>query len=587
MEREILVASVLLVCVFTRAQSQTASVYPSESSMLSAESFSLSAVPAPAWVARYNGPGNADDVAKAIALDSAGNVYVTGYNTGSNGFRNYATAKYNNAGVKQWVVGYNGSGNQNDEAFAIAIDGYENTYVTGYSYGSNGSTDYATIKYNNVGIQQWVARYNGPASLGDTAVAVIVDGFGNVYVTGQSTGISGYSGGYLDYVTIKYNGAGVRQWVARYNGSGNYNDIVTSLAVDNSGNVYITGYGYGTGSRYSYATIKYSNMGTMQWVARYRGKGLGDNQAYAVAVDGSGNAYVTGRSCEKNNNYNYATLKYNSAGVRQWISSYNGTGNSTDEAKALTVDDAGNVYVMGYSTSSNGYQDYATVKYNNEGIQQWVARYNGPGNKDDLAYALKIDSSGNVYVTGYSTRSNGYLDYATVKYNNAGVQQWVARYNGPANSHDGANAIALDGSGNVYVTGYSTSSNGTKDYVTIKYLASSSNAAFSETADSKSDNPPKISTDATLPTNFSLAQNFPNPFNPTTTIHFDMPIAGYAKLVIYNLRGELVRTLVDGAMAAGYHRATLDATGLASGIYFYRLQIGNAFTAMRKMVVQK
>jgi hypothetical protein len=96
-----------------------------------------------------------------------------------------------------------------------------------------------------------------------------------------------------------------------------------------------------------------------------------------------------------------------------------------------------------------------------------------------------------------------------------------------------------------------------------------------------------------LPTAFNLAQNFPNPFsahgtfgNPTTAIHFAIPTAGRARLAIYNLRGELVRTLVDGELAAGYHRATFNARGLASGTYFYRLDSGD-FTSTRKMVLQK
>jgi hypothetical protein len=133
-------------------------------------------------------------------VDAAGNVYVTGYNTASVGNRNYATVKYNSAGVKQWVAGYNGPGNSHDEAYALAIDDAGNVYVTGYSYGLSGTTDYATIKYNNAGSRQWVARYNGPASASDTSVAIKVDGSGNVYVTGSSAGPKGN----LDYFTIKY-----------------------------------------------------------------------------------------------------------------------------------------------------------------------------------------------------------------------------------------------------------------------------------------------------------------------------------------------------------------------------------------------
>jgi len=101
--------------------------------------------------------------------------------------------------------------------------------------------------------------------------------------------------------------------------------------------------------------------------------------------------------------------------------------------------------------------------------QVWVARYNGPGDSGDYAYAIAIDNSGNIYVTGYSYGSGTYDDYATVKYDSSGVEQWVARYNGPGNYEDWAFAIALDNSGNVYVTGWSMGSGTEYDYATIKY----------------------------------------------------------------------------------------------------------------------
>jgi len=582
MKRQILVVSIFMTCAFAQAQSQTDVFLPSNSSTQLAESASFSAAPTQAWVARYNGPGNADDEARAIAVDVAGNVYVTGYNTASDGNRNYATVKYNSAGVKQWIAGYNGPGNSHDEAYALMIDGLGNVYVTGYSYGLSGTTDYATLKYNNRGQRLWVARYNGPASASDTSVAIKVDGSGNVYVTGSSTG----SKGNLDYFTIKYNGAGIKQWTARYNGPGNSDDYVTALDVDDAGNVYVTGRSIGSSGFYDYATIKYNSAGVKMWIARYNGPAQNHDGANALAVDGFDNVYVTGYTTASNGDTDYLMIKYNSAGVKQWASRAGYTGSlKKDNPYALTVDGAGNVYVTGAITNSGLNYDYKTIKYNNAGVGQGGPGYNAANNNDE-AYALAIDDNGNVYVTGRSYNKNGNYDFATIKYNSTMIQQWVTRYNGSANSHDGAKAITVDGSGNVYITGYSTSSNGTKDYVTIKYLGTGANSAFSATTDTERNDESEVNRSETLPSTFHLAQNFPNPFNPTTTIRFETPAASHVKLVIYNLAGELVRTLVDGEIAAGFHHITFDAKGLASGIYFYRLEAGS-FTAFRKMILGK
>jgi hypothetical protein len=99
-----------------------------------------------------------------------------------------------------------------------------------------------------------------------------------------------------------------------------------------------------------------------------------------------------------------------------WVRRYNGPGDSTDYARAIAVDGSGNVYVTGYNLGSGTDRDYATIKYDPNGDTAWLRRYNGPGNSEDNAYAIAVDSSGNVYVAGYSDGTETYRDYATVKY---------------------------------------------------------------------------------------------------------------------------------------------------------------------------
>jgi hypothetical protein len=411
-----------------------------------------------AWVARYNGPTNGLDDAKAIAVDGSANVYVTGFSLGAGTFNDYATIKYDSAGQEQWVARYNGPGNGEDDGVAIASDGSGNVYVTGQSLGLWTGYDYATVKYDSAGQQQWVARYNGPGNGEDDAVAIAVDSSGNVYVTGQSTGL----GTGFDYATIKYDSAGQEQWVARLPLSVR----ASAIAVDGSGNVYVTGLGSCCpGTLPDYATVKYDSAGQQQWVAYYNGPGNGQDEAYAIAVDSSGNVYVTGGSLGAGPGRDYATVKYDSAGQEQWVARYNGP-----IAWAIAVDGSGNVYVTGESFVQSTGADYATIKYSSTGQEQWVARYNGSRNGYDRAQAIAVDGSGNVYVTGLSTGSRTTYDYATVKYDSAGQQQWVARYNGPGNSDDQADAMAVDSAGNVYVTGGSAGRRTGYDYGTIKYV---------------------------------------------------------------------------------------------------------------------
>ena len=256
-----------------------------------------------AWVARYNGPGNLDDGGHAIAGDSSGNVYVTGGSHGSGTDLDYATIKYTSAGQQQWVARYNGLASGWDRAAAIARDSSGNVYVTGQSLGLGTNFDYATVKYDSTGQELWVARYNGPGNGEDDAVAIASDSSGNVYVTGVSLG-SGT--GLFDYATIKYDSAGQEQWVARY--SLPASDLAVAIAVDGSGNVYVTGRSTGLGTFPDYATVKYDSAGQEQWVARYNGPGNGGDFANGIAVDASGNVYVTGGSEDSGGYLDYATI---------------------------------------------------------------------------------------------------------------------------------------------------------------------------------------------------------------------------------------------------------------------------------------
>ena len=514
------------------------------------------------WTARYNGPANSQDYATWLAVDSSGNVYVTGYSFGSGTDYDYCTIKYNPTGVQQWVAVFDGTAHAVDKAGSVAVDQSGNVYVTG---GSSGSTNYdmVTLKYNSAGIQQWAAVYNGPGNGADYGVTMGLDNSGNVYVAGISLG----SGTGLDYCTIKYNPSGVQQWVQRYNGTSNSKDTIYNMAVDGSGNVYVTGYATNAGGN-DYCTIKYNSSGVQQWVAIYNGASNSFDWSYSVSCDNSGNVYVTGASAVTGNGTDYVTIKYNSSGVQQWASSYNGPyANGTDLGFSVRADGNGNVYMTGLSWGG-AWQDYATVKYNSSGVQQWVSRYVGPN--WDWAYQLRPDKYANVYVTGFSTVSGQDRNYCTIKYNTNGVQQWLMMYDGPVNFTDEAKAMEVDSAGNVYVTGFSYGSNVNYDYLTIKYAPVVGIKKIS----------------GSTPGVYGLYQNYPNPFNPITKITFSIPNSELVRLIVYDVLGRVAAIPINDKFNAGSYEMVFDGSNLPSGVYLYRIEAGD-FRDVKKMILVK
>ena len=524
--------------------------------------------PVEEWVARYNGPPFGRDQANAVTVDADGNVYVTGYSYGNGGNADVATIKYDPDGEVVWLDRYNGPADGSDYGQDIAVDASGNVYVTGTSEGSGTRQDYVTIKYQSDGRILWAERYDGPGQW-DYAEALAVDASGNVYVIGTSDG--GYPGTQDDYATIKYGPDGNELWVRRYSGPGSYDDGANDLAVDASGNVYVTGFTIDANVDANYTTIKYDPDGDTLWVREYYGTG-GSDQAQALALDASGNVYVTGYSSGIGTSQDIATVKYDTDGNGQWAARYNGPDNDRDVGREVAVDASGNVFAFGYTVRlDTDEEDFVTIKYDPDGMELWARLYNGPGNDEDYPKALALDAYGNAYVCGNSYDSTTLLDYATLKYASNGDLVWTVRYDGPANDTDYGSDLALDASDNVYVTGGSTGIGTDLDYATIKY----SQPTAVETGTSAN----------TLPETFGLTCQ-PNPFNATTTIMYSLPEGGKVSLGVYNLRGQLIAALIDDYQGAGEYDVIWDASDYSSGVYFYKLQAGD-FVSTKKMNLLK
>lgn len=363
-----------------------------------------------------------------------------------------------------WVRRYNGPGNGTDDAQAVATDAAGNVYVAGYSLGSGTSADYCLVKYDEFGSLLWTARYNRPTNGADYCYGLAVDALGNAVVTGHS-----YNGVNYDYATVKYDPNGTQLWAAFWNDSLDNQDYAVRVALDGGGNAIVTGYAWG-GANYDYVTIKYDVSGNELWRRRYNGPANGNDYATCVVVDPADNVIVGGYSI--GTGYDYLIVKYDAAGNQVWTARYNGTGNSSDYLYALATDAYGNVHGTGASYGAAGADnDFLTVKYDAAGnpAAGWPVRYNGPGNDNDEARSVMVDAAGNVYVCGGSNGVGTNLDFCVACYDASGAELWVRRINGSADAADIAYQLALDTARNVYATGYVNATGLGTEWLTVKY----------------------------------------------------------------------------------------------------------------------
>lgn len=495
------------------------------------------------WIARYNGLANSEDLVSGIAVDDSGYVYVTGTSWGTGTSNDIVIIKYRPEGESIWTVRYDGATHSNDEARAIVVKD-KRVIVVGGSADANLFTNIVTMVYNTNGESLWTAIYENLGN--DYGLVVTVDDAGYIYVAGYATGdTTGW-----DIVVLKYNPNGTLEWNSRF--ATIDEDYAVGIAVAPNGDVFVAG---NSGNPYfltwDYITIRLNgNTGDTVWTRRYNGPAQEQDEARAMFLTTDGYLYVTGGSTSTNSNVDITTLKYSLNGDLLWERRYNGPANSIDWANALTCDANGNVYVTGYSQGITSDCDYVTVKYDDNGDELLIRRYDGPSAGYDEARAIAVDDEGNVYVTGSSTGSGTRNDYATIKYDVNGNEEWAYRYNGPASRLDEAIAIVLDNA-RVYITGNSEGNGTGTDFATLRYEA----VGLEE---------------------LSSLTPFNSPLRSTI----------FAKNVLFTADGNKFLLNATGNRVMRLNAGTNDISGLPSGIYFIQdKSTGNSRADLKTVIV--
>ncbi|MGQ9678360.1 MAG: SBBP repeat-containing protein [bacterium] len=418
------------------------------------------------WTGRYDGGIDDWDEAREMAFTPAGDIVMTGFIASTDGFRDIATVKFTTTeGDTVWTRRWRFGTGSREEAVAIACDSAGNVFVAGWFRTSGVDTNWVTIRYLADGTESWVSTYDS-AGGPDKAVALVPDEADGVYVTGYS-----FNGVNRDYVTIHYLANGTRDWVARYNGVGNGNDLPTRIVRDREGSVYVTGYSWGGPiAKYDYLTIKYSSAGETIWTRRYDGTAtdsiIKSDYALGLTVDDSSNVYVTGRAGESGTWYDATTIKYSPTGETRWVARFDWGENALDGAGEIEIASDKSIYCAGYTETNIGYFDMLLFKLTPAGEVDWQRIYNYVSD-DDSVTGMSVDRFGNVYITGYSYTVEGDLDWVTLKYNPEGAQVWMARH-ATWDEDDQPYGVLVNSLGDVFVGGYDYLE-GSEDYALVKY----------------------------------------------------------------------------------------------------------------------
>jgi hypothetical protein len=459
-----------------------------------------------------------------------------------------------------WTRTFGGSSYEKGNCVQQTNDG--GFIVVGYtaSYGAGGY-DVWLIKTDSFGDTLWTRTFGGGTV--DEGLSVQQTNDGGYIITG---GTQSYGAGGYDVWLIKTDSNGDRLWTRTFGGTDT--DEGNCVQQTNDGGYIITGYtnSYGAGSSDVWL-IKTNSNGDSLWTNTFGGSG-GD-EGYSVQQTNDGGYIITGGT----DSFGAGALdvwliKTDSLGIQEWQRTF---GVSHDEIgwSVRQTTDGGYIITARFFSSGAGGLDTWLIKTDSLGIRQWQRTFGG--SDAEWGWSVQQTSDGGYIITGntYSYGVGG-SDVWLIKTDSNGDSLWTRTIGG--NRDDVGLCIQQTDDGGYIITGYTESYGaGAWDVWLIRLE--------SETSVVPNTNP-------SYPQELILHPAFPNPFNPTTNLTFDIPKASEVKINIYDIQGRKVTDLYSGWCSAGTYRTTFNATDLPSGIYFCRMEAGN-FTQARKLLLLK